>query len=826
MSRTDHLLVLEGKSASCPGTAPDSPADLQGIFASLGIDRRSPDRLLATLPFGAGDVTAGAENELQAVVLGKREDVDLPLTIEGSDYFANILKRARAGDTPEKLLTCLEDFLAANTDNVWENSWVRFPRRVLGAYAEDVFRRDLLADKGDPGKGLRSDANRFVFRTGKGEEFIRLPVSYLVKLALAEAFGSRSALPGPVRVTAARLMDHYLNDNTSPETFSFHIVPLEPATGMGKALARETAKRFLLTQLLTMYANERFALRENGQQAMIYFAPQPPLRQKELNDLIPDAFYRELFMSPCLSGWNWGEEKFKYMQLCHQVLGRSQLNAVAKLREAGIILNNLVVLPNVSNTSLANNGTHISLGSRILGARLAAADSRFAGPQEKYLGDLAVKIAEHFLPLFAGTYSAAPFRLGFTDFHPEKALGFLPHQLDYTHLRMLWRRWRKKARLSLLGHSLTPFGPLWLDKGLGALFGLKGDFVPDFRLLDYPVCLLSTPQSPALDGRPGNQEKLKGDLADMGIFDRQMSLYLFFKSREFALMGFSGMEGRHYSLFEGMETDLGNAAGLQVLITALAYKYLAEGSISHRDIPDDPSTESERRQIFFGTAIGLPTFFVRRKTGNRFLLRVLQRTAGVRSSRRYAGYWRVGNLEYRRALWQVLAEDGADLAASFGLGPMLEDLRLRLEAPEKYSAAGKLTRGILDELGVSSPMEAGAGDFNRAAERYYRNRLRKKHLAEGFSFLEKDLLALDGEACVGDQGVREALNFILSGKTIAGFLRAIREDLLAGKLPEELLLELINLTLLSIHRDSLEAEGPKPKGCAENETSPSIHRAI
>jgi len=63
------------------------------------------------------------------------------------------------------------------------------------------------------------------------------------------------------------------------------------------------------------------------------------------------------------------------------------------------------------------------------------------------LGDLVIKIAEHFLPLFVGTYSAAPYRMDFCDFHPEKALGFLPHELDYTHLRMIWRRWKKKADL-------------------------------------------------------------------------------------------------------------------------------------------------------------------------------------------------------------------------------------------------------------------------------------------------------------------------------------------------------------------------------------------
>jgi len=229
---------------------------------------------------------------------------------------------------------------------------------------------------------------------------------------------------------------------------------------MGAALAEETAIRFLLTQLLVCYANQAFGIAEMGQQAMVYFAPNPPVRQKELNDHVSDSFYRELFMSPCLSGWDKGEEKFRYMQLCHQVLSRSQLNAVAKLRNAGIILNNLVVLPTVSNVSLANNGTHISLGSKQLSQALADSRSGFHAAHEKLLGDMVIKITEHFLPLFVGIYTAAPFRLAFTDFHPEKALGFLPHELDYTHLRMLWRRWRKKADISIFGQSLTPSVPL------------------------------------------------------------------------------------------------------------------------------------------------------------------------------------------------------------------------------------------------------------------------------------------------------------------------------------------------------------------------------
>nr|NJM03322.1 hypothetical protein [Desulfobacula sp.] len=69
-------------------------------------------------------------------------------------------------------------------------------------------------------------------------------------------------------------------------------------------------------------------------------------------------------MSPCLSGWTRGQEKHRYMKLCHKVLSRSHINGISKLKEAGIITSNLVVLPNASNMSLANNGTHISLGSK------------------------------------------------------------------------------------------------------------------------------------------------------------------------------------------------------------------------------------------------------------------------------------------------------------------------------------------------------------------------------------------------------------------------------------------------------------------------------
>lgn len=659
---------------------------------------------IASLPFVGADSTAGSEAELQAAVVGGRESVDLPLSIDGSSYFANIRRRAAAGDMPRVALADLESYLADNPERIWENSWVRLPLARLSAFARRVLDEDLCADKGCTDKGRadkghgpgprRRDAERFFVREG-GETLLRVPVSYLLKLALADAAGGAPAdesRAGPSAVAAAarRLAACFTNDNTSPETSSFHIVTLAEGErgGLGLGVAREAAKRFLLTQLLVAYANEKLELTARGQEAVVFHSPHPPVRQRRLARAVSDAFYRELFVSPCLSGWDRGEEKRDYMVLCHQALSRSQLNAVAKLREAGIVPRNLVVLPSASDVSLANNGTHVSLGSRRVTARAADPASGFGAAHEKLLADLAIKIAEHFPPLFVGTYTAAPYRLDFADFHPEVVLGFLSHELDFTHLRMVWRRWQGKARNRVLGRSLTPFGPALLDRALARALGLAGDWVPDQRLIDYPVALLSTETSPGLDGRLGNQERLKQDLDSLGVIDGRMALYLPLRAREVAHHGFGGFEGRHYSLFESFAGDLAPAVELQALILAFAYKAIADGRLTHQHIPDSPEVESERRQAFFCAAAGVPTFYVRRSTPNRFLAELVEASEKVRQSRRYPGFLRVPLAEFQRSLLRLLDLKARDLVEACGCEGLLADLRRRLSDPQR-SATGR-----------------------------------------------------------------------------------------------------------------------------------------
>ena len=812
MARVGTLLTVAEPRAR------QSALRVDECFAALGI-LPGADGSLPLLPFGVEDITAGSETELQATVIGRRDRVDLPLAIEESRYFANLQRRTRSGETSQHLLEELTEFLTAADQQVWENSWVRFPRRHLSRYAAEVFEQDLCADKQQPQKGAREDAGRFQFAGEKGETWLRVPVSYLIKLALADLLGNQWQPEIELNRIGESLLGHYLNDNSSPETISFHVAQLSPRTGMGLGLARETAKRFLFTQLLIRYANLRFGLLETGQEARVYFSPHPPLRQKQLNGLIPDAFYRHLFMSPCLSGWDRGEAKHRYMQLCHQVLSRSQLNGVAKLREAGIISNNLVVLPNLSNTSLANNGVHISLGSKCLTAACRAGGA-FGAAEEKYLGDLAIKIMEHFLPLFVTTYSAAPYRLDFSDFHPERALGFLPHELDFTHLRMLWRRWKKKASLSVFGHRLTPFGPLWLDRAFSRSFGLRGDMIPDFRLIDYPVAFLSTVESPAYNGSLGNQERLKDDLTDMGIFDRQMSLYQFFKLRDYADMGFSGFEGRHYSLFPDLEHDLAGATNLQALLCALAFKYMARGELRPRHIPDTPFVESERRQIFFARAIGIPTFYVLRNTRNRLLLKILKQTERVRVSRRYPAYFRVYCQEYCRALLKLLRADAADLIEMFGFTHLLDDLEQRLLQPSEHAASGR----IISAINNGNPMKSAAGEFNQAAEKYYRENQRRLHMAQALKLLQEDLSQIENNSQGRETQLRQELEEIMAGRSVQPFLQTIKTDLLSDKLGVQPLVRLLNLMLLGEQRDRLLNTENSKKDIHGTDTS--VHRAL
>ncbi len=780
---------------------------INDAFQALGVNQSSNDRLIESLPFSLNDVTAGSESELQAAVIGNANNVDLPVTIKNSNFFSNVIKRSKSGETPRKVITDLENILKPGSEKVWDNSWVRFPRRLLSEFAGEILGRDLLKDKSAPEHGTRTDIDKFLFKKD-GEDYLRVPLSYLLKLALADVIGSIDSLPGEIFETATEAFEKFANDNTSPETHSFYVSLIKPSTGGGKSIARETSKRFLLTQLLISYANRKFDLKKSGQNAVIFHSPRPAIMQKNLNDCISDSFYRELFMSPCLSGWDKGEEKHRYMKLCHEVLSRSQLNTIAKLRECGIITRNLVVLPNTSNISLANNGTHLSVGSLMLSDALKNKKSVFTEAHEKYIGDLAIKVVEHFLPLFVGTYSSAPYRMEFADFHPEQALGFLPHELHYTHLRMIWRRWTKKAKLKIFNKPVTPFGPLWLDKLINKVFGFRGDYIPDFRLIDYLVGILSTENCPSLDGGLDSEEKLKNDLMQMGVFDERMSLYLLCKLRRHSQMGYSGFEGRYYSLFYSINEDMGHAANLQILTTLYAYKLMAKKEVDHRHIQDLPFVESERRQIFFGAALNIPTFYVRDNSKNLFLRKILRKVKRIRSSARYPGYLRIHNLEYQKALINILQEEAGDLIELLNMQETIRDLNERILNKSDLSTCGKITKGIIGKAGVKTPFELKSEDFNASAESYYRNDLRLKHFREGLKALKHSLSEPEFLKSLNAQET-DYLRSVVGQKTAALFLDNVEKQLLAEDAPIETLEKVIGLLLMDIKFETKQNQFPQ-----------------
>ncbi len=351
----------------------------------------------------------------------------------------------------------------------------------------------------------------------------------------------------------------------------------------------------------------------------------------------------------------------------------------------------------------------------------------------------------------------------------------------------------------MCGKSITPFGPRWIDNLISTTFRLKGDFIPDFRLIDYLVVLMSTDKSPALNGELYNSQPLKSDLADLGVFDTKMSLYLLEKLREYDVMGFSGFEGRHYSLFESFEHDLGQAVSLQNLLYLLAFKYIAAGQISHADIPDDPSIESERRQIIFGSAIGIPTFFVQNKTGNTLIKKIMGKTDRVRQSRRYPGYARIYNLEYRRALLKIITEDAGDIIEMLGMKDTIAELEDRINEPDRHSTCGKLTRGIMEIANAKSPMAITADKFNLAAEKYYRTDLRNRHIQESFQLLSEDIAKLDHVNDGVRKEIRSLLHTILNETILSQFLQRAEKEIVNEASSKETLEKLVCLLLAHVH---------------------------
>jgi hypothetical protein len=334
---------------------------------------------------------------------------------------------------------------------------------------------------------------------------------------------------------------------------------------------------------------------------------------------------------------------------------------------------------------------------------------------------------------------------------------------------------------------------LWLDHLTSTLLRLRGDYLPDVRLIDYLVALHSVDHSPALNGILGNQDQLKADLSEMGVFDSRMAIYLPYRMRNLDTYGFSGFEGRHYSLFPDLNQSMALAVNLQTLITAMGYRWAIEGNLTHADIPDDPCTESERRQIFFATAIGLPTVFIRADTGNLLLRRILGLVERQRPSRRYRGYLRIEVNAYQRACLEILrSEEGAG-RHSADCTSIFDSLEAMLKG-EQLSAAECLTRGIVGtHKRTSDPMGINSDEFNRMAERYYRNDLCRLHMDNGLDSVVEDGMLFDRSEDAQSGALRQQ---VIGSTSAALFIRETGCRLLAGEATDQEILRLIILCLV------------------------------
>jgi len=248
-----------------------------------------------------------------------------------------------------------------------------------------------------------------------------------------------------------------------------------------------------------------------------------------------------------------------------------------------------------------------------------------------------------------------------------------------------------------------------------------------------------------------------------------------------------------------MENDLRHAANLQCLVTTLAFKLVLQGRCAHDDIPDDPSTESERRQIFFGNAIGIPCFYVHENTRNTFLKSIVQRTTGTSYSRRYPGYIKVFHSRFRKALVQILSIEGADIIEMLGLQDTIDDLADRLDDEENRSAAGKLKNALLNRMGVESVFQVRAAEFNAVAENYYRTDLMQHHMREALHFIAEDMLLMRKDFNfyhqLGDNVFAESAD--IDDPML--FLASAGEGLVENGSSFEDIVRFIRLTLLTIH---------------------------
>jgi hypothetical protein len=166
----------------------------------------------------------------------------------------------------------------------------------------------------------------------------------------------------------------------------------------------------------------------------------------------------------------------------------------------------------------------------------------------------------------------------------------------------------------------------------------------------------------------------------------------------------------------------------------------------------------------------------------------------------------VYNRQYRLALVDLIRADGSDLIEMFNLQSTMDDLKRKIEESKRYSADGRLTAGILRELGTASPLQSTADEFNLAAERYYRTTLRKRHLKEAMELLAASLREVESGNVCSEACCRETLRYILKDRLPSEFIKSAGAEIVSDDAPLEVVIKAIQLVLFCTYRASRAAD--------------------
>jgi hypothetical protein len=120
-------------------------------------------------------------------------------------------------------------------------------------------------------------------------------------------------------------------------------------------------------------------------------------------------------------------------------------------------------------------------------------------------------------------------------------------------------------------------------------------------------------------------------------------------------------------------------------------------------------------------------------------------------------------------------------------------------------------------------MSLSGAEFNSAAERYYRDTLRKQHLEEALELLQKNIAAiLLADVSCGNDSVA-ILRSIFGNVDPVMFVRSVKSDLVEGCASEDTIIKTVQLSLLSIYYDRKENATALQENTDDEKISASVY---